>query len=38
MKEQQIKRYLYLKEELEKSMPSVIPALAMGFYPGNWKM
>lgn len=37
-KKQQIKRYLFLKQELEKSMPSVIIALGMGFYPANYKM
>ncbi len=36
--EQKTKRYSYLKKELEKSMPSVIKALGLGFYPANYKM
>lgn len=36
--EQKQKRYEYLKSELEKSMPSVINALGLGFYPANYKM
>lgn len=33
--EQKVKRYEYLKEELEKAMPSVIIAFAMGMIPAN---
>jgi hypothetical protein len=36
--ENKLKRYLYLKEELEKAMPTVIVALGAGFYPANFKM
>lgn len=36
--EQKIKRYLFLKKELEKSMPSVINAIGFGFTPANYKI
>ncbi len=36
--EQKLKRFLFLKKELEKSMPSVINAISFGFYPANYKM
>jgi hypothetical protein len=36
--EQKIKRFIYLKQELEKVMPSVINAIGFGFYPANYKM
>lgn len=36
--EQKIKRYVYLKQELEKVMPSVVTAIGVGFYPANWQM
>ena len=34
-KEQKIRRLAYLKEELDKAMPSVINALAFGMLPAN---
>ena len=36
--EQKLKRFIYLKQELEKSMPSVINAIGWGFMPANYKM
>lgn len=36
--EQKIKRMLILKKELEEKMPSVINAIAFGFYPANYKI
>ena len=38
VEEQKTKRYNLLKKEIEESMPSVIRALSMGFYPANYKM
>jgi len=35
--EQQMRRYLYLKKELEKVMPAVINAIGFGYYPANYK-
>ena len=40
VEEQKTKRYNLLKKEIEESisLPSVIRALSMGFYPANYKM
>jgi len=36
--EQKLNRFLFLKKELEQSMPSVINAIGFGFYPANYKL